>query len=67
MYKFGFNEAWRNFQKTNFTASGTGNDPVNAEARDASEATTQQLNNANFATPTEGSSPRMQMMSLIHI
>ncbi len=61
MYKFGFNEAWRNFQKTNFTASGTGNDPVNAEARDASEATTQQLNNANFATPTEGSSPRMQM------
>lgn len=61
MYKFGFNEAWRNFQKTNFTASGTGNDPVNAEARDASEATTQQLNNANFATPAEGSSPRMQM------
>ncbi len=61
MYKFGFNESWRNFQKTNFGASGNGNDPVNAEARDASEATTQELNNANFATPAEGNSPRMQM------
>lgn len=61
MYKFGFNEVWRNFQTTNFGGTGSGNDPVNAEARDASEAITQQLNNANFATPAEGSSPRMQM------
>lgn len=61
LYKFGFNEAWRNFQKTNFTTSGSGSDAVNAEARDASEATTQELNNANFSTPAEGSSPKMQM------
>ena len=61
MYKFGFNETWRNFQTTNFTTLGSGNDAVNAEARDASEATTQKLNNANFATPADGSSPRMQM------
>lgn len=61
MYKFGFNETWRNFQTTNFTSSGTGNDHVNAEARDASEATTQALNNANFSTPAEGTPARMQM------
>src|SRR5262249_35837717 len=35
---------------------GLGGDPVNAEAQDGSG-----LDNANFATPNEGQSPRMQM------
>lgn len=61
MYKFGFTEPFRNFQKTNFGGSGIANDPVNAEARDASEAVEQGLNNANFATPADGNPPRMQM------
>jgi hypothetical protein len=43
----GFNVAAGNFQD---------DDPVNAEAQDGSG-----LDNANFATPPDGSSPRMQM------
>jgi len=43
----GFTEAAGNFE---------GGDPVNAEAQDGSG-----LDNANFATPPDGSSPRMQM------
>ena len=35
---------------------GAGNDPVNAEAQDGGGT-----NNANFATPSDGSRPRMQM------
>lgn len=53
----GFNEAAGNFQLVNAPGSGgVANDPVLAEAQDG--ATT---NNANFATPADGSSPRMQM------
>jgi hypothetical protein len=44
---YGFDEAAGNFE---------GDDPVNAEAQDGSG-----LDNANFATPPDGSSPRMQM------
>lgn len=61
LYRFGFNEEWRNFQTTNFTTLGAGADPVNAEARDASEASSPAFNNANFSTPPDGFSPRMQM------
>jgi extracellular elastinolytic metalloproteinase len=55
-YQLGFTESAGNFQTNNFGRGGTGNDPVKAEAQDGSGT-----NNANFATPPEGSSPRMQM------
>lgn len=56
LYKHGFNEANGNFQVNNFGKGGAGNDPVNAEAQDGSGT-----DNANFATPSDGSAPRMQM------
>ena len=55
-YKFGFTAPARNFQQTNFGLGGIGNDYVNAEAQDGGGN-----NNANFATPPDGSRPRMQM------
>ncbi len=58
LYELGFNEASGNFQQDNFGRGGSGGDPVLAEADD-SWAT--QGCNANFATPSDGSSPRMQM------
>ncbi len=56
LYSHGFTESAGNFQTNNFGLGGLGNDPVNAEAQDGSGT-----NNANFATPTDGSAPRMQM------
>ncbi|MFZ2875655.1 MAG: M36 family metallopeptidase [Phycisphaerales bacterium] len=57
LYAFGFNEAARNFQTTNFTGQGVGGDPVRAEAQDGSGT-----NNANFGTSgTDGSGARCQM------
>jgi len=56
MYQYGFNEVTGNFQDDNQGRGGTGNDHVNAEAQDGSGT-----NNANFATPVDGSSGRMQM------
>lgn len=56
LYRHGFNEANGNFQTNNFGLGGAGNDPVNAEAQDGGG-----LDNANFATPADGSAPRMQM------
>ena len=56
LYRHGFDEAAGNFQINNFGNGGLGNDPVNAEAQDGSGT-----DNANFATPADGSSPRMQM------
>jgi len=55
---FGFDEAAGNFQETNFTPDGVGGDSVNAEAQDGSGNC-----NANFATPTDGGNPRMQMFT----
>ncbi|MGA9771960.1 MAG: M36 family metallopeptidase [Blastocatellia bacterium] len=55
VYRLGFTEAAGNFQTNNFGRGGTGNDSVRAEAQDGSGT-----NNANFATPPEGSRPRMQ-------
>ena len=55
-YKYGFTEAAGNFQVNNYGRGGTANDDVRAEAQDFSGT-----NNANFATPTDGSRPRMQM------
>ncbi|MAB40018.1 MAG: hypothetical protein CL528_08280 [Aequorivita sp.] len=55
-YQYGFDEASGNFQHNNYGNGGAGNDPVNAEAQDGSGTC-----NANFATPGDGSRPRMQM------
>ncbi len=55
-YVYGFTEAARNFQNNNQGLGGAGNDYVLAEAQDGSGT-----NNANFATPADGSRPRMQM------
>jgi Zn-dependent metalloprotease len=55
VYGLGFTESAGNFQVNNFGRGGTGNDSVRAEAQDGSGT-----NNANFATPPEGSRPRMQ-------
>ncbi len=54
-YNLGFTETARNFQTDNFGRGGIGNDSVRAEAQDGSGT-----NNANFATPPDGSRPRMQ-------
>lgn len=56
LYKYGFDEPGGNFQTTNLSGFGLGNDYVNAEAQDGSGT-----NNANFFTPADGSNPRMQM------
>ncbi len=55
-YAYGFDEAAGNFQQNNYGNGGAGNDYVQAEAQDGSGT-----NNANFATPADGSRPRMQM------
>lgn len=57
-YPYGFNEAGGNFQVNNYGNGGAGNDSVQAEAQDGSGS-----NNANFATPPDGSRPRMQMFT----
>ncbi|GAA6026132.1 hypothetical protein JCM11491_000889 [Sporobolomyces phaffii] len=55
-YRYGFDEASGNFQETNFGRGGLGGDAVQANAQDGSG-----YNNANFATPPDGSRPRMRM------
>lgn len=55
-YEYGFDEASGNFQENNYGNSGNGSDSVNADSQDGSGQ-----NNANFATPPDGSNPRMQM------
>ena len=54
VYGLGFTESAGNFQTNNFGRGGTGNDSVRAEAQDGSGT-----NNANFATPPEGSRPKV--------
>ncbi|GGY52182.1 M36 family metallopeptidase [Parvularcula lutaonensis] len=56
LYAAGFDEAAGNFQEDNFGRGGAGSDSVNAEAQDGGG-----VNNANFATPSDGYNPRMQM------
>jgi uncharacterized repeat protein (TIGR01451 family)/fimbrial isopeptide formation D2 family protein len=56
LYELGFDEASANFQQTNFSGMGTGNDRVLVDAQDNSGT-----NNANFATPPDGMSGRAQM------
>jgi len=55
-YRYGFDEKAGNFQQNNYGNGGQNADPVLAEAQDGSGT-----NNANFSTPPDGSSPRMQM------
>lgn len=55
-YQYGFDETSGNFQTNNYGKGGLGNDYVFAEALDGGGT-----NNANFATPADGSNPRMQM------
>jgi len=56
LYHYGFDEASGNFQDNNYGNGGSGNDWVRSEAQDGSGTC-----NANFATPPDGSLPRMQM------
>ncbi len=55
-YQYGFDEAAGNFQQTNFGRGGQENDYVNADGDDGSG-----IDNSNFSTPADGSSPRMQI------
>jgi hypothetical protein len=56
MYHYGFDETSGNFQANNYNRGGEGADAVAADAQDGSGT-----NNANFATPPDGQTPRMQM------
>ncbi|WP_179957626.1 M36 family metallopeptidase [Exilibacterium tricleocarpae] len=58
-YQYGFDEVGGNFQENNFGRGGAGSDSVNAEAQDNANGGSNC--NANFATPTDGGNPRMQM------
>lgn len=55
-YHYGFDEVNGNFQDNNYGKGGDEGDSVVAQAQDGSGT-----NNANFATPPDGSAPRMQM------
>ncbi|KAJ7596235.1 Fungalysin metallopeptidase-domain-containing protein [Mycena floridula] len=55
-YRYGFTEAAFNFQNNNFGNGGSGNDRVLMSVQDASGT-----NNANFATPADGSSGTCRM------
>ena len=73
LYGLGFDEKSGNFQRDNFGKGGAGNDPVLAEAYNGYGDGTQKLcedkdktkilcrNNANFNTPADGTSPRLQV------
>ncbi|OZC01619.1 M36 family metallopeptidase [Rubricoccus marinus] len=63
-YQYGFDEAAGNFQVNNFGRGGAANDPAFLETQsgaDVCNETNPCVNNANFATPRDGSSGRMQM------
>ncbi len=56
LYRHGFDESNGNFQFNNYGNGGREGDNVIAQSQDGSG-----VNNANFATPPDGRSPRMQM------
>ena len=60
-YRYGFDEPAGNFQFKNYTGQAAGNDFVSAQAQDSRNAATPARNNANFSTPPDGGSGRMQM------
>lgn len=53
---YGFDEAAGNFQENNYGNGGLGSDYVYAESQDGSGS-----NGGTFASPADGSNPRMQM------
>lgn len=55
-FNYGFDEKSGNFQQKNFSGQGLGRDFVLADAQDGSGTS-----NANFSTPVDGNSGRMQM------
>lgn len=55
-FAHGFNEVSGNFQLTNFTGQGLGNDWVELDVQDATT-----VFNATMATPPDGFSPRLSM------
>jgi len=55
-YQYGFTEAAGNFQNDNMGRGGIGGDYLKAEAQDGSG-----ISNANFTTPSDGFSGKMQM------
>lgn len=55
-YRYGFDEGSANFQATNYSGEGAPFDDVIAQIQDGGGS-----NNANFATPPDGSNGRMQM------
>lgn len=56
LVEYGFDEEAGNFQYKNYSGKGRQRDAVNAEAQDGSGTS-----NANFSTPVDGTSGRMQM------
>jgi hypothetical protein len=56
LWRYGFDEPSGNFQKSNMGKGGLGNDYVIADAQDGGG-----IDNANFYTPIDGTSGRMQM------
>jgi PKD repeat protein len=60
-YAMGFTEAAGNFQQNNYGRGGRAGDFVRAEGQDGSGSATAAKNNANFSSPADGSSGRMQM------
>ena len=63
-HSYGFDEAAGNFQQTNYSGVGAGNDAVLAEAQDGTYtigSTSPPALNANFSTPADGAPGRMQM------
>ncbi|MBV9963514.1 MAG: M36 family metallopeptidase [Parafilimonas sp.] len=59
-YQYGFDEGAGNFQTNNLGRGGKQNDFVYADAQDGGGKGTH-IDNANFATPADGSNPRQQM------
>ena len=61
IYQYGLDEAAGNFQFNNYGRGGAQNDGVIADALDGSQALPPSTGNANFSTPVDGGSGRMQM------
>ena len=57
-YHYGFTEVAGNFQVNNYGRGGLGGDAVQGDAQDNFDNGSR--NNANFATPPDGMTPRMQ-------
>ena len=61
-YRYGFDEASRNYQQDNLGLGGVGGDPVIADAQDNRDGNPPSICNANFdTTAAEGTPGRMQM------